>query len=219
VSAAVTTAGAATTNISVGDAPRQTRIVVNAGCGPKDGAQLPAMFDSWHQLRVDVDPEVDPDVLTDITDLSAIPTGFADAVWTAHCLEHLYLHQVPQALAEFRRVLRDDGFLCLIVPDLQTIASYIVSDKMDDTIYESPAGPICAHDVLFGLGSAVELGRVSMAHRCGFAPTSLLRRLSDADFAEIVLRRRPTLELAALCRRSPSTSPAERERLMADLAL
>jgi hypothetical protein len=215
----VTSAATAAPNISVGNAPPRSRIVVNAGCGPKDGARLPAMFDSWHHLRVDVDPEVDPDVLTDITDLSAIPTGFADAVWTAHCLEHLYLHQVPQALAEFRRVLKGDGFLCLIVPDLQTIANYIVDDKLDEMIYESPAGPISAHDVLFGLGSAVALGHVNMAHRCGFAPSSLLHRLSEADFAEIVLRRRPTLELAALCRRSASASPAERERLMADLAL
>ena len=78
---------------------------MNAGCGAKGGSVVPAMFEHWRQLRVDVDPEVDPDVLADITDLSAIPSGFADAVWTAHCVEHLYIHQVPQALAEFRQGL------------------------------------------------------------------------------------------------------------------
>jgi hypothetical protein len=41
-------------------------------------------------------------------------------------------------------VLKDDGFLCLVVPDLQTIANYIVNDKLDEVIYESPAGPITA---------------------------------------------------------------------------
>jgi ubiquinone/menaquinone biosynthesis C-methylase UbiE len=211
--------GAIATDSSTRGIASHARIVVNAGCGAKGTGMVPSMFDRWRQLRVDVDPEVDPDVLADITDLSAIPSGFADAVWTAHCVEHLYIHQVPKALAEFRRILKDDGFLCLIVPDLQTIAKYIVEDKLDETIYESPAGPVTGHDVLFGFGPAVALGYVTMSHRCGFAPTSLLRRLQEAEFQEIVLRRRPSLELAAVARKIPSASPAERERLLADLAL
>lgn len=215
----MTLSGAAASASSAQTTAPHARILVNAGCGSKGSGLVPAMFDRWRQLRVDVDPEVDPDVLADITDLSAIPSGFADAVWTAHCVEHLYLHQVPQALGEFRRILKDDGFLCLVVPDLQTIAKYIVEDKLDEVIYESPAGPITGHDVLFGFGPAVALGYINMAHRCGFAPTSLLKRLGDAGFAEIVLRRRPSLELAAVALKSPSESPAERERLLADLAL
>jgi len=215
----VASSGATATDSPTREMPSHTRILVNAGCGAKGGSVVPAMFEHWRQLRVDVDPEVDPDVLADITDLSAIPSGFADAVWTAHCVEHLYIHQVPQALAEFRRILKDDGFLCLIVPDLQTIAKYIVDDKLDEVIYESPAGPVTGHDVLFGFGPAVALGYVTMSHRCGFAPSSLLRRLQEAEFPEIVLRRRPSLELAAVARKIPSASPAERERLLADLAL
>ncbi len=211
--------GGTPTDVSADGASSSAPILVNAGCGPKGGGQVPAMFDSWRQLRVDVDRDVDPDVLADVTDLSAIPSGFADAVWTAHCVEHLYLHQVPQALSEFRRILKDDGFLCLVVPDLQTIANYIVNDKLDEVIYESPAGPITAHDVLFGFGQAVAQGHTAMAHRCGFAPTLLLRHLTAADFPEIVLRRRPNLELAAVALRTPSADPAARERLMADLAL
>ena len=82
---------------------RDSRVVVDAGSGPKGGGRLPPLFVDWHQLRVDVDPAVDPDVLRQgSVDLSAIPSGFADAVWTSHCLEHLYLHQVPQALAAGR---------------------------------------------------------------------------------------------------------------------
>src|SRR6185437_8760271 len=101
----------------------------------------------------------------------------------------------------------------------QTIANYIVNDKLDEVIYESPAGPITAHDVLFGFGQAVAQGHTAMAHRCGFAPTLLLRHLTEADFPEIVLRRRPNLELAAVARRTPSADEATRERLLADLAL
>src|SRR6266702_624735 len=102
------------------------KLLVNLGSGPKGAAWLPAMFADWREFRVDVDPDVAPDLVADITDLSAIPTGSAGAVWSAHCIEHLYLHEVGRTIAEAHRILADDGFLCLIVPDLQSIAGYIV---------------------------------------------------------------------------------------------
>jgi SAM-dependent methyltransferase len=210
----------ATGSQSAGGArPGRAQTVVNAGCGMRGTGRLPALFDQWRQLRVDIDPQVEPDILADIADLSVIPSEFTDAIWSAHCLEHLYQHQIGQALGEFRRILKDGGFLCLLVPDLQTVANYIVADQLDQVIYESPAGPVTAHDVLFGFGPAVARGNANMAHRCGFTPTTMIRYLREARFAEIVLRRRPSLELAAVALKTPSADPADRERLMADLAL
>jgi SAM-dependent methyltransferase len=197
----------------------RSRIFVNAGSGHLGHSHLPPVFEGWQQVRVDVDPGVQPDIIADITDLSAIRSGSVDAIWSAHCLEHLYIHQLDSALAEFHRVLKDDGFACLIVPDLQTIAQYIVSDRLHEVIYESPAGPVTAHDVLFGFGPAVAKGSTSMAHRCGFTPTAMLNRLRRSRFAEIVLRRRPTLELAALALKRSLPGQAERDRLVTDLAL
>src|SRR5436305_11189887 len=104
----------------------RTKLLVNLGCGPKGAAWLPGLFADWREFRVDVDPEVAPDLVSDITELSGIPTGSVDAVWAAHCIEHLYLHEVGAALAEAHRILADDGFLCVIVPDLQSIAGFIV---------------------------------------------------------------------------------------------
>jgi SAM-dependent methyltransferase len=195
------------------------RIVINVGCGPAGGARLPAFFSAWRQIRVDVDPAVEPDVVASATDLSAFAAGSAAAIWSAHCIEHLYAHDVTRALAEFHRVLAEDGFACIIVPDLQTIAQYIVADRLHDVLYTSPAGPVTAHDVLFGFGPALAQGRASMAHRCGFTPTVMLRRLDEARFAEIVLRRRPSLELAAVARKRPSLDAAARDALLAGLEL
>jgi SAM-dependent methyltransferase len=194
------------------------RIFVNAGSGPP-GRMLPALFETWRQLRVDVDPGTQPDIVADITDLSAIESSSVDAIWSAHCIEHLYAHQVGAALAEFHRILRDDGFACIIVPDLQTIAQYIVSDRLHEVIYQSAAGPVTAHDVLFGFGPAVARGSTSMAHRCGFTPTAMMQRLRQGSFAEIVLRRRPSLELAALALKKSSIGEAERDKLITGLAL
>jgi SAM-dependent methyltransferase len=154
-----------------------------------------------------------------VTDLSAIRSASADAVWSAHCLEHLFAHEVPSAIGEFRRVLRADGFACIIVPDLQAIAHWIAGDRLHETIYRSPAGPVTAHDMLWGFGPAIASGHRAMAHRCGFTPTIFLQRLKGRGFAEIVLRRRPSLELAGLALCWAAKNPEEREELMTRLAL
>ncbi len=199
-------------------APRPERRVLNVGCGPLEGSRLPAYFDDWKTLRVDVDAAVQPDILADLTDLSPIADGSVDAVWASHCVEHLYEHQVPLALQEFRRVLRDDGFACLIVPDLQTVGSYVAADKLHEPLYQSAAGPVTPHDILFGFGAAIADGRVSMAHRCGFTPGMLDKVFRQLPFGEVVLRRRSAqFELVAVARVLPSKDAAERDALMAAL--
>lgn len=200
--------------------PRREHVLVNVGCGPRHGSSLPAYFANWQQLRVDVDPSVQPDILADLTDLSPIPSSSADAVWAAHCIEHLYEHQVALALAEFRRVLRADGFLCVIVPDLQTVAQYVAADRLHEALYQSPAGPVTPHDILFGFGAAIASGRTSMAHRCGFTPSMLQRCFQGLSFGEVLLRRRSAqLELAAVARAIPAKDDAERAALMSALEL
>jgi len=198
---------------------RHERVLVNVGCGPR-GSRLPAYFNGWRQLRVDIDATVEPDIVADLTDLSAIPDRSADAVWAAHCIEHLYEHQVRLALAEFRRVLRDDGFVCVIVPDLQTVAQYIASDRLHEPLYQSQAGPVTPHDIVFGYGAGIARGRTSMAHRCGFTPGVLQRCFQRLPFGEVLLRRRSTqFELAAVARALPAKDDAERTALMAALEL
>jgi hypothetical protein len=203
----------------VSSQPRE-RVLANVGCGPLNAASLPAYFNDWTQLRVDSDPKVQPDILADLCDLSPIASGSVQAVWAAHCIEHLYLHQVPTALAEFRRVLSDDGFLCVLVPDLQTVAQYLVADRLVEPLYQSPAGPVTPHDMIFGFGAAIAAGRPSMAHRCGFTPATLQRCFLGLPYGEIVLRRRgPSLELAAVARAQPARDEADRSGLMNALGL
>jgi len=203
----------------VSDQQNRARLLVNLGSGPKGSTWLPAMFADWRELRVDTEASAAPDLLADITDLSAIETGSIDAIWSAHCLEHLFLHQVAGAIAEMHRILADDGFMCLIVPDLQVLAEYIVNDKLHEVVYQSAAGPVTAHDILFGYGPYIAQGHGGMAHRCGFTPGLLVRELQKTPFAEIILRRRPNHELAAVARKRPPVSDAEREALLAALEL
>jgi SAM-dependent methyltransferase len=200
--------------------PRGERVIVNVGCGPLNANDLPGHFADWTKLRVDVDLAVKPDIVADLTDLSPIADGTAHAVWASHCIEHLYEYQVPIALAEFRRVLRADGFVCIIVPDLQTVANYVVADRLHETLYDSPAGPVTPHDIVFGFGAAIASGRPSMAHRCGFTPTMLQRAFARETFGEVLLRRRMAqLELVALARVTPAQDNEERQALLNALGL
>lgn len=198
---------------------RSRPVFINAGSGAPRNSRLPLFFGKWKEIRVDVDPELKPDVVANIVDLSAIPDGTVDAVWSAHCVEHLFAYQVPMALGEFRRVLCETGFACIIVPDLQAIADWIATDRLHETIYVSTAGPVTAHDMVWGFGLAIADGKAAMAHHCGFTPTLFSRCLAEAGFGEIVLRRRSTLELVALALPRVSDGPERRRKLLADLGL
>jgi hypothetical protein len=198
---------------------KRPNLLVNLGCGPKGSMRLPAMFTGWRELRVDIDAGVAPDLLADVTDLSAIESGAADAVWAAHCLEHLYLHEVGTAIGEAYRILADDGFLCLIVPDLQAIADFIATDRLHEVVYQSPAGSVTAHDMLFGFGPFLAQGYSNMAHKSGFTPTILAQKLREAPFAQVVLRRRANFELAGVALKRAPADEAEREALLAALEL
>ena len=193
------------------------RTFINAGSGPKANNRLPGYFGSWRQIRVDIDPGTKPDIVASITDLSSVPDGSVDAIWAAHCVEHLYPHEVPAALSEFRRVLRKTGFACIVVPDLQAIAEWIATDRLLETIYQSPAGPVTAHDMIWGFGPAIATGNLAMAHRCGFTPTPFVQSLTRAGFAEVQIRRKNTLELVALALRQKSKREGLREEILAEL--
>jgi predicted SAM-dependent methyltransferase len=194
-------------------------VFANLGCGPRGSGRIAPVFQGWEVLRVDAEAAVEPDIVADITDLSAVPDGAVDGVWCAHCLEHLYLHEAPGALAEMRRILAPHGILCLVVPDLQTVAQYIVADKMHEPLYQSPAGPITPHDVMFGYGRRIAEGFTLMAHRSGFTPQVMVDTLRAGGFEHFVVTRRSNFELGAVAHRTGWRSEAEREQVVAQLRL
>jgi predicted SAM-dependent methyltransferase len=164
-----------------------TRIVLHVGCGPQDANSLHERFrgPQWHEIRVDLDPAVRPDLVASITDLREIADASVDAVWSAHNLEHLYAHEVPLALVEFFRVLKPTGFALITLPDLQQVAEFVIADKLEDVAYTSGAGPISPLDCIFGLGSQIAAGKTLMAHRTGFTEKTLRKHIEQAGFCDV----------------------------------
>lgn len=56
-----------------------------------------------------------------INNLSVFRDNSVDLIYACHCLEHLGHAKVPQALAEWFRVLKEDGILRLSVPDFDLL--------------------------------------------------------------------------------------------------
>ena len=181
--------------------PRQSlRRVLNAGSGPLSARQLHPVFqeDQWRQVRLDIDPQTKPDVVGSITDMSGLfPSEHFDAIWSSHSLEHLYPHEVPLALSEFRRILRPDGFALITSPDLEAIATVLLAQGLNHVAYTSPMGPITPHDMIFGHSDSIACGKLYMAHNTGFTCTVLGQLLLDAGFP-VVLAKGQRFDLWAL---------------------
>src|SRR4029077_18530152 len=112
-------------------------------------------------------------IVASLTDMTAVESGSMDALYSSHNLEHLYAHEVSKALGEFRRVLKMGGYALITLPDLQKVCEYVVADKLEEPMYQSPAGPIAPIDTLWGLRTSLAQGNVYMAHKTGFTGRSL----------------------------------------------
>lgn len=168
-------------------------VFLHVGCGHKRKDRAGPGFQGaqWQELRFDIDPAVEPDLLGSMTDMSAVHDESVDAVFSSHNIEHLYAHEVPIALREFHRILRPQGYAVITCPDLQSVARLVADGRLTEAAYQSPAGPIAPIDILYGLRKAVAAGNLHMAHRCGFTIKVLVDALKEAGFASVIGRARP----------------------------
>lgn len=191
---------------------------LHVGCGPKRKDRTTPGFagPDWQELRLDIDQRVAPDIVGTMLDMSAVPSASVDAVFSSHNIEHLYPHEVPVALAEFKRVLKPDGFTVITCPDLQGVAALIADDKLTDPAYISPAGPITPLDILYGHRPPMAKGNLYMAHHCGFTQRVLSVTLQQSGFASVAtIRRGPTnFDLWAVATIAPMDETALRELAM-----
>ena len=194
------------------------RTVLHVGPGHRNnGATLPAAFlgNGWREVRLDIDPANAPDIVGSMLDMRAVGDASVDAVYSAHNIEHVHAHEVPQVLGEFLRVLRPDGFLVVTCPDLQTVCQWVVEDKLGEAAYQSAAGPVTPLDILYGHGAALAAGHAFMAHKCGFTLKTLTQALHAAGFAMSAGKRRLRgLDLWVVASKAPMDEAALRALAM-----
>jgi predicted SAM-dependent methyltransferase len=95
------------------------KTLLHVGCGHQKIDKTTQGFNhgSWKELRLDIDESVLPDVIGTITDMKLVLNESVDPIFSSHNIDHLYPHEVPQALLEFKRVIKPGGFVVLTCPD------------------------------------------------------------------------------------------------------
>jgi SAM-dependent methyltransferase len=161
----------------------RTGRVLHVGCG---GVILPHWFEGMQEVRLDIDPDMKPDIVASMTDMGEI--GEYEALFCSHALEHLYPHEVQKALAEFKRVLKPEAHAIIFVPDLEDVR------PTEEILLVSPAGPITGLDMIFGHRVQLE-GRPYMAHHCGFTSAIMRAELDKAGFSRSSTTRLPNYNL------------------------
>lgn len=168
---------------------------LHVGCGSATIDRMPVGYQNgeWQEVRFDISPQYNPDYIGTMLDMESVPDGSMDSLYSSHNIEHVFYHEVPIVLSEFRRVIKDDGFCIITCPDIQEVAKYMAQGKLDTPLYESPGGPISALDIMYGHGAAIESGEVYMAHKTGFNLKLLAKRIDEAGFGNFFGMSRPQL--------------------------
>ena len=131
--------------------------IVDLGAG-----EFPYETDEGTVTTVDIREEVHPDYRCDLRQLPFAAKEF-DIVHSSHTLEHFSREEVPNVLKEWVRILKDDGELRLIIPNVGWAAEQIVNGKMED-----PDLKPHILNVLYGAQSYGE-----NFHKMGFTPDLL----------------------------------------------
>jgi len=179
--------------------------LLHVGCGEytkKD--TIPYFFnEDWKEIRFDINPNINPDIIGSLTDMSAVKSESVDALYSAHNIEHLFEHEVGIALSEFYRVLKIDGFLVLTCPELKSLCKFVANNGLHAVAYPFPGGSITPHDIIYGWGPALKKGELFMAHKCGFDADSMRDKLAIAGFCDVsIFVSEPNYALWAIARKS-----------------
>jgi len=204
---------------SKAELPAGEKRFLHIGCGASNKEQTTKGFNSanWHETRLDIDKSFKPDIAASMVDMSSIESESFDALFSGHSIQHLHIHEVPLAFAEFKRVLKPDGFAVISCSDLQSVGAVIAQNHLTATLYNSTSGPMTALDILYGHRPSVGGGRPHMAHHCGFTKDALGATLAAAGFVSIAARARaqPHYDLWMIATKS-TVEKSRLEQLVAD---
>lgn len=122
------------------------------------------------------------------SDIRRLPyrSGSVDAVYSSHTLEHLYLDEAKQVVAEAARVLRSGGIIRLALPDARQWARELLRDEDDPE-----AGALFNRRLLAfperrpGLVARLRDRAGGHVHRWQPTPAMVERMLLDVGFIEV----------------------------------
>lgn len=138
--------------------------IVDLGCG-----ESPYKTDEGDVLTVDIRDDAKPDYRADLRKLPFASNEF-DVVYSSHVLEHFPRADVGNVLDEWIRILKPDGEMRLVLPNLAWAAERIKEGVVDNDVL----------NVLYGAQSYGE-----NFHQVGFTPETLNTMLKERGFKRV----------------------------------
>lgn len=177
------------------------KTVLNIGAGPTSLESQTQLFKElgYTQVRVDIHPK-HADVVSDLRDLKEFEDSTVDAIWASHVVEHLHFHELPSVFNSMVRVLKDDGFAIISVPNLGAIADRI-RDGLLEPVYRTQSGiDVTPLDMIYGFRPDIAgddpIKSHAMMHKTGFTAKSMMQVLQSLNISALVAER--DLEVVAV---------------------
>lgn len=156
--------------------PTDGKTRLNLGCGDK-------VLEGF--INVDVAPARkgnEPDIISDIKNLSVIEDNYADEVMAIHVVEHFYYWEVFDLLKEWKRVLKPGGKIILECPNILHAAKMLLKNPSEATSSTAAASMW----VMYGDPGWKD---PLMCHRWGYSPDSLKKVLEEVGFKDVMQER------------------------------
>ena len=155
--------------------------LLNIGGGSKSTEQFPEEFGEVEHVMLDIDPMTGADIVCDAKELvnrEDLKEQF-DIVWSSHCLEHFPSHEVGAVISGMHHVLKPDGIVMVMVPDIREAMRHMLLSGADiiDIAYEAPNNgnpfPVSYADMMWGSHFILRSGNLHYKHHYGFTGKSL----------------------------------------------
>ncbi|NJL53764.1 class I SAM-dependent methyltransferase [bacterium] len=168
--------------------------LLNVGSGGHSALpRLQLNTDEWTETHFDVMDVGPGSVVGTILELdSYFPSQMFDVVVCSHMLEHIDPWNVSKVLNAMKRVIRRNGQVVVIVPDIEEAARAIVETHSAITeMYKTEdRTPITARDMIYGFDKAIQEDADAMRHRCGFTMNDLAAVALTSGLAILRLEKR-----------------------------
>lgn len=147
--------------------PLGSKKIIDLGCGEPE---VSYKTDEGSVTRVDIRESCRPDYRCD---LRILPFGSKefDIVFSSHTLEHFERGEIGKVLDEWIRIMKDDGELRMVLPNLEWAAQHIMNKEIDNDVM----------NVLFGQQTYPE-----NFHKCGFTPQTIEQLLAARGFTKFI---------------------------------
>ena len=101
-------------------------IKLNIGCGD-------SKLEGY--INIDINEDNNPDIALDIRRGIPLPDGSVSEILFFHTIEHIEEKHHFSLLLEFRRLLREDGFMLISYPEFKKCAQHYINNYLGDRVY------------------------------------------------------------------------------------